>query len=66
VVVTLGRSVGEIEVPEGVRHEDWRIGDPVGAPVAEVRRIRDELDLRVQEFLFDVLPPPPAPDDDAD
>jgi protein-tyrosine-phosphatase len=64
VVVTLGRSIGEVEVPEGVRHEDWRIGDPVGAPVAEVRRIRDDLDQRVQELLVEVLPPPPPPDED--
>jgi ArsR family transcriptional regulator len=47
-----------------VRHEDWRIGDPVGAPVAEVRRIRDDLDQRVQELLVEVLPPPPPPDED--
>lgn len=63
VVVTLGRSVGEVDVPEGVRHDDWRIGDPVGAPLDEVRRIRDDLDVRVQELLVDVLPPPPPPEE---
>ena len=59
VVVTLGRSVGEVEVPQHVRHEDWRIGDPVGAPLEDVRRIRDDLDVRVRELLVEVLPPPP-------
>jgi hypothetical protein len=38
VIVTLGRSVGPVRIPEGTRHEDWRIGDPVGAPLEEVRR----------------------------
>ena len=56
VVVTLGRSVGEVHVPEGVRREDWRIGDPVGAPIEEVRHIRDDLDARVRELLSEVLP----------
>jgi protein-tyrosine-phosphatase len=59
VIVTLGRSVGDVHVPAGIRHEDWRIGDPVGAPLNEVRHIRDELDLRVQELLVEVVPPPP-------
>jgi protein-tyrosine-phosphatase len=51
VVITLGRSVGAIEIPETARHEDWRIGDPVGAPLNEVRRIRRELEARVDELL---------------
>ena len=51
VVVTMGRSVGAVEVPEGTRHADWRVGDPTGAPVEEVRRVRDEIDARVQTLL---------------
>jgi arsenate reductase (thioredoxin) len=51
VVVTMGRSVGAVDVPEGTRHEDWRVGDPTGAPVDEVRRVRDEIDARVQALL---------------
>jgi protein-tyrosine-phosphatase len=51
VVVTMGRSVGAIALPEGTRHEDWRVGDPTGAPVDEVRRVRDEIDARVQTLL---------------
>jgi arsenate reductase (thioredoxin) len=47
VIVTLGRSVGPVRIPEDTRHEDWRIGDPVGAPLEEVRRIRDEINRRV-------------------
>jgi protein-tyrosine-phosphatase len=54
VVVTMGRSVGAIELPEGTRHEDWRVGDPTGAPVDEVRRVRDEIDSRVQKLLVEL------------
>ena len=51
VVVTMGRSVGSVEIPEGTRHEDWRVGDPTGAPADEVRRVRDEIDQRVQMLI---------------
>jgi protein-tyrosine-phosphatase len=52
VVVTLGRSVGLVEVPETAEHEDWRVGDPVGAQLTEVRRIRHELEARVDDLLL--------------
>jgi arsenate reductase (thioredoxin) len=51
IVVTMGRSVGEVEIPRGTRHLDWRVGDPSGAPVAEVRRVRDDIDRRVAELI---------------
>jgi arsenate reductase (thioredoxin) len=54
VVVTMGRSVGEVEIPEGTRHEDWRVGDPSGAPVDEVRRVRDDIDRRVEALLAEL------------
>jgi arsenate reductase (thioredoxin) len=54
VVVTMGRSVGEVVVPDGTRHEDWRVGDPSGAPVDEVRRVRDDIDRRVMALLTEL------------
>lgn len=51
VVVTMGRSVGAVQIPEARRHEDWRVGDPTGAPVDEVRRVREDIDRRVQTLL---------------
>ncbi len=51
VVVTMGHSVGLIQIPPGVRHEDWRVGDPVGAPIDEVRRVRADIELRVRSLL---------------
>jgi arsenate reductase len=54
VVVTMGRSVGAVEIPADTRHEDWRVGDPTGAPVDEVRRVRDDIDRRVQALLAEL------------
>lgn len=51
VVVTMGHSVGVFEIPPGVRHEDWRVGDPVGAPLEEVRRVRADIEHRVRTLL---------------
>ncbi len=50
--------------PAGSRHEDWRVGDPVGADLEEVRRIRDEIDRRVQELIGELAPPAPIPEDE--
>jgi arsenate reductase (thioredoxin) len=54
VIVTMGHSVGEVELPEGARHEDWRVGDPVGADLAEVRRVREDIERRVRELLVEL------------
>ncbi len=51
VVVTMGRSVGAVQIPTGTRHEDWRVGDPTGAAVDEVRRVREDIDRRVEALL---------------
>jgi protein-tyrosine-phosphatase len=56
-VVTMGRSTGDVEIPEGVRHIDWRIGDPGGdAPMDEVRHIRDEIKARVERLVDEIAP----------
>jgi arsenate reductase len=54
IVVTMGRSVGAVEIPAGTRHLDWRVGDPSGAPVDEVRRVRDDIDRRVAALIADL------------
>jgi protein-tyrosine-phosphatase len=51
VIVTMGRSVGAIAVPEHVRRLDWRVGDPIGASVEEVRRVREDIERRVHVLL---------------
>ena len=53
VVVTMG--CGEAcPVYPGKRYEDWEIEDPVGMGIEDVRRIRDELDRRVQALLAEL------------
>jgi len=50
VVVTMGCGDACPVVP-GKRYEDWELEDPSGKDLATVRRIRDEIDGRVQELL---------------
>lgn len=56
VIVTMGRSVGEVVIPDGVDYRDWRVGDPRGAPIDEVRRIRADVAERVEELLAELAP----------
>jgi arsenate reductase (thioredoxin) len=56
-VVTMDRSVGAVQLPEGTQRDDWRVGNPTGAPVDEVRRVRDDIDDRVQELLAELEGP---------
>ena len=56
IVVTMGRSVGEIAIPDEVRHVDWRVGDPAGADLDEVRRVRDDIDRRVELLAAELAP----------
>lgn len=51
VIVTLGHSVSVFDIPPDIRHEDWRVGDPVGAPIEEIRRVREDIERRVQALL---------------
>jgi protein-tyrosine-phosphatase len=50
----MGRSVGAVDFPESTKREDWRAVDPTGAPVDEVRRVRDDIDERVQALLAEL------------
>jgi protein-tyrosine-phosphatase len=50
IVVTMGHSVGEIDIPAAARHLDWRVGDPAGAELDEVRRVRSDIERRVIEL----------------
>lgn len=54
VIVTMGHSVGVIEIPDDVRHEDWRIGDPIGASPDEVRRVANDIEYRVRALVTDL------------
>ncbi len=47
--ITLGCDGACPYVP--TRVDDWAIPDPHGKPIEEVRKIRDEIELHVQEFI---------------
>ncbi len=54
VVVTMGCGDACPFFP-GKRYLDWDLEDPAGQPLATVRRIRDEIDARVQALLAELV-----------
>lgn len=50
VVVTMGCG-DACPIYPGRRYLDWPVDDPVGLPIDQVRRIRDDIDARVRELL---------------
>jgi arsenate reductase (thioredoxin) len=55
VVITMGCG-DACPIYPGKRYEDWALDDPAGQDVDTVRRIRDELDARVQRLISELLP----------
>ena len=55
VVVTMGCG-DACPIYPGKRYEDWELADPAGQPVEVVRRIRDDIDTRVQQLLGGLVP----------
>jgi protein-tyrosine-phosphatase/DNA-binding transcriptional ArsR family regulator len=54
-VITMGCG-DACPIYPGKRYEDWTLDDPAGQPVEAVRRIRDDLDARVQQLLDELVP----------
>jgi protein-tyrosine-phosphatase/DNA-binding transcriptional ArsR family regulator len=54
-VITMGCG-DACPIYPGKRYEDWELQDPAGQPVEVVRRIRDDLDARVQQLLAELVP----------
>ena len=54
VVVTMGCG-DACPIFPGKRYEDWTLDDPAGQDVEMVRRIRDEIDARVQRLTGELL-----------
>ena len=59
VVITMGCG-DACPIFPGKRYEDWDLEDPAGKDIQTVRRIRDELDERVQRLIAELLPPSTA------
>jgi arsenate reductase len=55
VVITMGCG-DACPVFPGKRYLDWDLDDPAGQPLEVVRRIRDDIDARVQGLLAELLP----------
>jgi arsenate reductase len=55
VVITMGCG-DACPIYPGKRYEDWALDDPAGQDVEAVRRIRDEIDGRVQRLVGELLP----------
>jgi protein-tyrosine-phosphatase len=53
VVVTMGCG-DACPIYPGKRAEDWTLDDPAGRDLDAVRRIRDEIDQRVQRLVADL------------
>ena len=54
VVITMGCG-DACPIYPGKRYEDWTVDDPAGEDLETVRRIRDEIDSRVQKLIAEVL-----------
>jgi arsenate reductase (thioredoxin) len=54
VVITMGCG-DACPIYPGKRYEDWQLDDPAGRDLETVRRIRDEIDTRVQRLVGDLL-----------
>ena len=57
VVITMGCG-DACPIYPGKRYEDWVLDDPAGQDLDTVRRIRDEIDARVQTLVQELLPRP--------
>jgi arsenate reductase len=58
VVITMGCG-DACPIFPGKRYEDWVLDDPAGQDLETVRRIRDDLDQRVQKLIGELLPQSP-------
>ncbi len=55
VVITMGCG-DACPVYPGKHYQDWELTDTAGLPIAEVRRIRDDVMARVESLLEELLP----------
>jgi arsenate reductase len=53
VVITMGCG-DACPIYPGKRYEDWKVEDPSGRSLEEVRTIRDDLERRVSELVSDL------------
>jgi len=54
VVITMGCG-DACPIYPGKRYEDWQLDDPAGQDLQTVRRIRDQVEKRVQQLIRELL-----------
>ena len=55
VVITMGCG-DACPIFPGKRYEDWKLDDPAGQGIDDVRPIRDDIRIRVESLLGELLP----------
>ncbi|MET0932379.1 MAG: arsenate reductase ArsC [Mycetocola sp.] len=55
VVITMGCG-DTCPIFPGKRYEDWELDDPAGQGIDAVRPIRDDIRMRVEQLLSEILP----------
>jgi len=55
VVITMGCG-DTCPIYPGKRYEDWELDDPAGQDLDTVRRIRDEIDVRIKKLVGQLVP----------
>ena len=55
VVITMGCG-DACPIYPGKKYEDWELTDPAGQDIETVRKIRDEIDERVEKLIAELLP----------
>jgi arsenate reductase (thioredoxin) len=53
VIITMGCG-DACPVFPGKRYEDWELTDPAGQPIEVVRRVRDEIRVRVEKIVVEL------------
>ena len=53
-VITMGCGVEGVCPASFIPTEDWKLEDPAGKPVEIVRRIRDEIKLKVEKLIVEM------------
>jgi arsenate reductase len=53
VIITMGCG-DACPVFPGKRYEDWELTDPAGQPIEVVRRVRDEIRVRVEKIVSEL------------
>jgi protein-tyrosine-phosphatase len=65
IVVTMVAASVSSRCRRVCRHLDWRVGDPAGADLDEVRRVRDDIERRVVALAEEFVPARSTPVPDA-